>query len=178
MKTKTALPEDLATKYRPRTFADVVGQAAAVKAIARAIDNGRPLRQVLLTGDPGVGKTTLARIIAASLNCETGMSSQPCGQCKWCERLRNGWDLAEVNAVDLASARQLREAVRKRSYGFFTPPQRVCIIDEVHELTPKASSALLKPLESPPDGMVSLEYSDDFRDMVMNKGWHGVIHPH
>jgi DNA polymerase-3 subunit gamma/tau len=149
MKTKTALPEPLAIRYRPRSFAEVIGHDTAKKAIVGAIDKGKPLRQVLLVGPSGVGKTTLARIIAASMSCRNGMSSKPCGQCDWCTRVIERWPSTEHAAADIQDAKTLRKVVESSCHGFLSAPGSVCIINEADKLPLAVFRALLHPLEDP-----------------------------
>ena len=143
----------LARKYRPRTFADVVGQAPVVRALANALDNGRLHHAYLFTGTRGVGKTTLARILAACLNCEKGVTSTACGGCDACEAIAAGrfLDLIEVDAASRTGVDDTRELL---SNAQFLPGQgrfKVYLIDEVHMLTGHSFNALLKTLEEPPE---------------------------
>ena len=142
----------LARKYRPRTFADVVGQEPVVRALANALDNERLHHAYLFTGTRGVGKTTLARILAACLNCETGITSKPCGECGVCDAIAAGrfLDLVEVDAASRTGVDDTRELL---SNAQFLPAQgrhKVYLIDEVHMLTGHSFNALLKTLEEPP----------------------------
>ena len=142
----------LARKYRPRTFADVVGQEPVVRALANALDNERLHHAYLFTGTRGVGKTTLARILAACLNCETGVTSKPCGECGVCDAIAAGrfLDLVEVDAASRTGVDDTRELL---SNAQFLPAQgryKVYLIDEVHMLTGHSFNALLKTLEEPP----------------------------
>ena len=143
----------LARKYRPRAFADVVGQEHVVRALANALDNARLHHAYLFTGTRGVGKTTLARILAACLNCETGVTSTPCGVCPACEAIAAGrfMDLIEVDAASRTGVDDTRDLLNNAQ---FLPGQgrfKVYLIDEVHMLTGHSFNALLKTLEEPPE---------------------------
>lgn len=142
----------LARKWRPRQFADVLGQEHVVRALVNALDNNRLHHAFLFTGTRGVGKTTLARILAKSLNCENGVSSKPCGGCAACEAVDEGRfvDLIEVDAASRTKVDDTRELLDNVQYAPTRGRYKVYLIDEVHMLSGHSFNALLKTLEEPP----------------------------
>lgn len=142
----------LARKWRPRTFNELIGQSHVVRALSNALDNDRLHHAYLFTGTRGVGKTTLARIFAKSLNCEQGVSSTPCGQCSICKEIDEGRfvDLLEVDAASRTKVDQTRELLDNVPYAPVRGRYKVYLIDEVHMLSEKSFNALLKTLEEPP----------------------------
>jgi DNA polymerase-3 subunit gamma/tau len=142
----------LARKWRPRRFADVMGQGHVVKALEHALNGDRLHPAILLTGTRGVGKTTLARIIAKGLNCETGVSAAPCGQCSACQEVDAGRfvDLLEIDAASNTGVDNVRELIDNAQYAPARGRYKVYLIDEVHMLSKSAFNALLKTLEEPP----------------------------
>jgi DNA polymerase-3 subunit gamma/tau len=142
----------LARKWRPRVFGDVIGQEHVVKALANALDTGRIHHAYLFTGTRGVGKTTLARILAKALNCETGVTSNPCGKCAACTEIDAGRfvDLLEVDAATNTKVDEMRELLETAQYAPVAGRYKVYIIDEVHMLSKNAFNAMLKTLEEPP----------------------------
>jgi DNA polymerase-3 subunit gamma/tau len=142
----------LARKWRPRNFAEMVGQAHVVRALSNALDNDRLHHAYLFTGTRGVGKTTLARILAKSLNCETGVSSKPCGECSICREIDEGRfaDLLEVDAASRTKVDQTRELLENVPYAPVRGRYKVYLIDEVHMFSDSSFNALLKTLEEPP----------------------------
>ena len=142
----------LARKWRPRSFDEVVGQEHVVSVLASALDNDRVHHAFLFTGTRGVGKTTLARLLAKALNCEKGISSRPCGTCTACHGVDEGRfiDLLEIDAASRTRVDDTREILDNVQY---TPTQGRCkiyLIDEVHMLSGHSFNALLKTLEEPP----------------------------
>ncbi|MGQ0620253.1 MAG: DNA polymerase III subunit gamma/tau [Panacagrimonas sp.] len=142
----------LARKWRPRVFADVMGQGHVVKALAHALDGDKLHPAILLTGTRGVGKTTLARIVAKGLNCETGVSATPCGVCSACREVDSGRfvDLLEIDAASNTGVENVRELIDNSQYSPARGRYKVYLIDEVHMLSKSAFNALLKTLEEPP----------------------------
>ncbi|MGH8262723.1 MAG: DNA polymerase III subunit gamma/tau [Steroidobacterales bacterium] len=142
----------LARKWRPRSFAELVGQEHVVKALVHALDFGRVHHAFLFTGTRGVGKTTLARLVAKSLNCETGVSSKPCGKCATCIEVDEGRfvDLIEVDAASRTKVDDTRELLDNVQYAPTRGAFKVYLIDEVHMLSNHSFNALLKTLEEPP----------------------------
>jgi DNA polymerase-3 subunit gamma/tau len=143
----------LARKWRPRAFAELVGQAHVVTALTNALTRGRLHHAYLLTGTRGVGKTTLARILAKSLNCEQGVSATPCGACAACRDIDAGRfvDLLELDAASNTQVENMREILDNARYAPTAGRYKVYLIDEVHMLSRNAFNAMLKTLEEPPE---------------------------
>jgi DNA polymerase-3 subunit gamma/tau len=142
----------LARKWRPRQFADLVGQEHVLRALVHALDSERLHHAYLFTGTRGVGKTTIARIFAKALNCETGVSSSPCGECAACRDIDDGRfvDLIEVDAASRTKVDDTRELLENVQYTPTRGRYKVYLIDEVHMLSGHSFNALLKTLEEPP----------------------------
>jgi len=142
----------LARKWRPRRFADVVGQEHVVRALVNAIDHDRLHHAFLFTGTRGVGKTTIARILAKALNCEQGVSAEPCGECSSCQAVDAGRfvDLIEVDAASRTKVDDTRELLDNVQYAPTRGRYKIYLIDEVHMLSAHSFNALLKTLEEPP----------------------------
>ena len=142
----------LARKWRPRDFTELVGQEHVQRALVNALDNDRLHHAYLFTGTRGVGKTTIARIFAKSLNCEQGVSSKPCGKCSACEEINEGRfvDLIEVDAASRTKVEDTRELLENVQYAPTRGRYKVYLIDEVHMLSQHSFNALLKTLEEPP----------------------------
>ena len=146
-------PVVLARKYRPRLFGSVVGQDPVVKALQHALRTGRLHHAYLLTGARGVGKTTLARILAKALNCELGVSEEPCGQCSACQDMDRGRfvDYLEIDAASNRSVNDIQEVLEQSRFSPTSGRTKVIVIDEVHMLSGHAFNAMLKTLEEPPE---------------------------
>ncbi|MDQ2972315.1 MAG: DNA polymerase III subunit gamma/tau, partial [Pseudomonadota bacterium] len=142
----------LARKWRPKIFSELVGQEHVVRALSHALDSGRMHHAYLFTGTRGVGKTTIARIFAKSLNCERGQSAHPCGECAICVAVDAGrfLDLIEIDAASNTGIDDVREVIENAQYAPTRGRYKVYLIDEVHMLSQKAFNALLKTLEEPP----------------------------
>lgn len=142
----------LARKWRPGSFDEVVGQRHVVRALSNALDSGRVHHAYLFAGTRGVGKTTIARILAKALNCEQGMSARPCGECTACIGIDGGRfiDLIEVDAASRTKVEDTRELLDNVQYRPASGRYKVYLIDEVHMLSKHSFNALLKTLEEPP----------------------------
>jgi len=142
----------LARKWRPRNFSEMVGQSHVLKTLINALDSGRLHHAYLFTGTRGVGKTTIARILARCLNCETGITSTPCGECTACREISEGrfLDLIEVDAASRTKVEDTRELLENVQYAPSRGRFKVYLIDEVHMLSTHSFNALLKTLEEPP----------------------------
>ena len=142
----------LARKYRPKLFSEVSGQDHVVKALQNSLANDKVHHAFLFAGTRGVGKTTIARLLAKALNCETGVVSEPCGQCEICTAIDEGnyLDLIEVDAASQSKVEETRELLENTQYTPTVGRFKIYIIDEVHQLSKHSFNALLKTLEEPP----------------------------
>ncbi|MCE5180446.1 MAG: DNA polymerase III subunit gamma/tau [Betaproteobacteria bacterium] len=143
----------LARKWRPKTFGDLVGQEHVVRALSNALTQQRLHHAYLLTGTRGVGKTTLARIMAKALNCETGITATPCGECSACREIDSGRfvDLLELDAASNTGIDNMREVLDNAQYAPTAGRFKIYLIDEVHMLSKAAFNSMLKTLEEPPE---------------------------
>jgi len=167
----------IARKWRPQTFADLVGQEHVTETLANAIKKDRVAHAYIFSGARGVGKTTAARILAKALNCVNGPTSEPCGVCDSCKEIAAGTSL-DVIEIDAASnrgidqIRELREMVR---YAPAAARSKVVILDEAHMLTGEASNALLKTLEEPPERVIfvmATTQPEDLEDTIRSRSQH------
>ena len=142
----------LARKWRPRAFETLVGQEHAVKALTHALETGRLHHAYLFTGTRGVGKTTIARILAKSLNCVTGITAKPCGVCAACTEIDSGRyvDYIEMDAASYRGVDEMVGLLERAAYAPSSGRYKVYMIDEVHQLSNHAFNAMLKTLEEPP----------------------------
>ncbi len=159
----------LARKWRPRVFREMVGQEHVLQALINALDHNRLHHAYLFTGTRGVGKTTIARILAKCLNCETGVSSEPCGQCSSCREIAEGRfvDLIEVDAASRTKVEDTRELLENVQYAPTRGRYKVYLIDEVHMLSNSSFNALLKTLEEPPPHVKFLLATTDPQKLPM-----------
>lgn len=142
----------LARKYRPRTFAEVVGQRHVIGALTHAVESGKVHHACLLTGTRGIGKTTIARILAKCLECAQGVTATPCGECEACTEISRGIfpDVVEIDAASQTRVDDTRQLLENTLYPPVRGRYKIYIIDEVHMLTSSSFNALLKTLEEPP----------------------------
>jgi DNA polymerase-3 subunit gamma/tau len=159
----------LARKWRPQTFREMVGQEHVLKALVNALDHDRLHHAYLFTGTRGVGKTTVARVLAKCLNCETGVSSEPCGQCSSCREITEGRsvDLIEVDAASRTKVEDTRDLLENVQYAPTHARYKVYLIDEVHMLSTSSFNALLKTLEEPPPHVIFLLATTDPQKLPM-----------
>ena len=143
----------LARKWRPKSFATLVGQEHVVRALTHALEQNRLHHAYLFTGTRGVGKTTLARIMAKALNCETGVTSTPCGVCAACMEIDGGRfvDYIELDAASNRGVDDMTQLLERATYAPTSGRYKVYVIDEVHQLSGHAFNAMLKTLEEPPE---------------------------
>jgi DNA polymerase-3 subunit gamma/tau len=153
----------LARKWRPKTFAQMVGQAHILKVIENSLELKRLHHAYLFCGTRGVGKTTLARLFAKCLNCETGITSTPCNQCSACQQIDTGCfvDLIEIDAASRTKVEDTRDLLDNVQYAPTSGRYKVYLIDEVHMLSTHSFNALLKTLEEPPEHIVFLLATTD-----------------
>ncbi len=146
----------LARKYRPQTFADVYAQDHVTKILINALEQGRIAHAYLFTGPRGVGKTSMARILAKSLNCQEGEKGHPCNSCSICQEITNGTstDVVEIDGASNTGVDDIRDLQRDLLYTTNSAQYKIYIIDEVHMLSKNAFNALLKTLEEPPDNVI------------------------
>jgi DNA polymerase III subunit gamma/tau len=158
----------IARKYRPQTFADLVGQQHVTETLANAIKNNRVAHAYIFSGARGVGKTTAARILAKALNCVKGPTAEPCGECDSCKEIAAGTslDVIEIDAASNRGIEQIRELREMVRYAPAAARTKVVILDEAHMLTGEASNALLKTLEEPPDRVVFVMATTQPEDLV------------
>src|SRR5580658_616630 len=142
----------LARKWRPHSFAEMTGQEHVLRALSNALESGRVHHAFLFAGTRGVGKTTVARILAKCLNCERGVSAEPCGECASCREIDSGRsvDLIEVDAASRTRVDDTRELLDNVQYAPTRSRHKIYLIDEVHMLSAHSFNALLKTLEEPP----------------------------
>jgi DNA polymerase-3 subunit gamma/tau len=167
----------IARKWRPLTFAEVVGQQHVTRTLQNAIREGRVAHAYIFSGARGVGKTTTARILAKALNCTHGPTPEPCNQCDACREIAagNSLDVLEIDAASnrgIDQARELRDMVR---YAPASGRYKVILLDEAHMLTSEASNALLKTLEEPPDKVVFIMATtqpEDLADTIRSRSQH------
>ncbi len=144
----------LALKYRPKTFEDLIGQDVAVQTISNSIKTNKPPNAYLFTGIRGVGKTTIARIVAKALNCKNGIE-KICKEkmCEHCEAITNSnhIDVLEMDAASKTGVDDVRDLIDFSRYGPTSAKYKIFIVDEVHQMSKAAFNALLKTLEEPPE---------------------------
>ena len=167
----------IARKWRPQTFADLVGQEHVTETLANAIKNNRVAHAYIFSGARGVGKTTAARILAKGLNCVQGPTAEPCGVCDSCKEIAAGssLDVIEIDAASNRGIDQIRELREMVRYAPAASRSKVVILDEAHMLTGEDSNALLKTLEEPPDRVLfvmATTQPEDLEDTIRSRSQH------
>ncbi len=157
----------LARKYRPKLFSEFISQEHTVKALTNALDSNRLHHAFLFTGTRGIGKTTIARILAKCMNCEQGISSKPCNSCSSCEEINNAQsiDLIEFDAASHTGVSDIREILENSQYLPSKSRYKIYLIDEVHMLSKSSFNALLKTLEEPPSHIKFLLATTDAKKL-------------
>jgi DNA polymerase III subunit gamma/tau len=167
----------IARKWRPQTFADLVGQEHVTETLANAIKKDRVAHAYIFSGARGVGKTTAARILAKALNCVNGPTAEPCGVCDSCKEIATGssLDVIEIDAASNRGIDQIRELREMVRYAPAASRSKVVILDEAHMLTGEASNALLKTLEEPPERVIfvmATTQPEDLEDTIRSRSQH------
>ncbi len=167
----------IARKWRPQTFADLVGQEHVTETLENAIKKDRVAHAYIFSGARGVGKTTAARILAKALNCVNGPTAEPCGVCDSCKEIAAGssLDVIEIDAASNRGIDQIRELREMVRYAPAASRSKVVILDEAHMLTGEASNALLKTLEEPPDRVIfvmATTQPEDLEDTIRSRSQH------
>ncbi|MFI5098433.1 MAG: DNA polymerase III subunit gamma/tau [Candidatus Acidiferrales bacterium] len=167
----------IARKWRPQTFADLVGQGHVTETLANAIKMNRVAHAYIFSGARGVGKTTAARILAKALNCVNGPTPEPCGECDSCKEIAAGssLDVIEIDAASNRGIDQIRELREMVRYAPAAARSKVVILDEAHMLTGEASNALLKTLEEPPERVIfvmATTQPEDLEDTIRSRAQH------
>ena len=167
----------IARKWRPQTFADLVGQEHVTETLANAIQKDRVAHAYIFSGARGVGKTTAARILAKALNCVNGPTAEPCGDCDSCKEIAAGssLDVIEIDAASNRGIDQIRELREMVRYAPAASRSKVVILDEAHMLTGEASNALLKTLEEPPERVIfvmATTQPEDLEDTIRSRSQH------
>ena len=167
----------IARKWRPQTFADLVGQEHVTETLKNAIEKDRVAHAYIFSGARGVGKTTAARILAKALNCVHGPTASPCGVCDSCKDIASGnsLDVIEIDAASNRGIDQIRELREMVRYAPAASRHKVVILDEAHMLTTEASNALLKTLEEPPDRVIfvmATTQPEDLEDTIRSRSQH------
>jgi DNA polymerase-3 subunit gamma/tau len=167
----------IARKWRPQTFADLVGQTHVTETLQNAIRNNRVAHAYIFSGARGVGKTTAARILAKALNCLKGPTAEPCGECDSCKEIAaaTSLDVIEIDAASNRGIDQIRELREMVRYAPAAARHKVVILDEAHMLTGEASNALLKTLEEPPDRVIfvmATTQPEDLEDTIRSRSQH------